>query len=250
MNIENIDGPGIKINRGNYSKIKGCKIKKSQCGVQVISAQPHILMNEFVDNYESGIITEAKKGIRCDALISFNKIENNKQCGIFCTGENNHTRIEKNLKIAGNTLAGIKAADSASITIVNNNEISGNYGQGILLVESTYAHIEKNDILRNYKANIAYGGPSSSDTVILHNTIRESRAEGIFVIESGFSWIKRNNIIDNADGIIMFDSTPHVQGNIIEQNQRSGITCCGSSYPKLEGNEIFGNIQSGVNFRD
>ena len=207
-------------------------------------------MNEFVDNYESGIITEAKKGIRCDALISFNKIENNKQCGIFCTGENNHTRIEKNLKIAGNTLAGIKAADSASIVIVNNNEISGNYGQGILLVESTHAHIEKNDILRNYKANIAYGGPSSSDTVILHNTIRESRAEGIFVIESGFSWIKRNNIIDNADGIILFDSTPHVQGNIIEQNQRSGITCCGSSYPKLEGNEIFGNIQSGVNFRD
>ena len=57
---------------------------KSQYGVQVISAQPHILMNNFTNNYESGIITEAKKhkisqeGIRCDALISFNKIEMNK----------------------------------------------------------------------------------------------------------------------------------------------------------------------------
>ena len=210
--------------------------------MQVISAQPHILMNTFNNNYESGIITEAKKNIRCDALISFNKIEMNKQCGVFCTGEGNFTRIEKNLKISSNTLAGIKAVDGAFIVVVNNIDISGNYGQGILLVESSCGHIEKNTILKNYKANIAYGGPASQDTVILNNTIRESRAEGIFVIESGFSWIKRNNLIDNADGIILFDSTPHIQGNIIEQNQRSGITCCGSSYPKLEGNEIFGNI--------
>ena len=31
--ISNIEGPGIKINRGNYSKIKGCEVTKSQCGV-------------------------------------------------------------------------------------------------------------------------------------------------------------------------------------------------------------------------
>ncbi len=85
-------------------------------------------MNTFRDNYESGIITEAKKDLRCDALISFNTIEMNKMCGIYCTGENNHSRIEKNLKISGNTLAGIKAADSAAIVIVDNIDISGNYG--------------------------------------------------------------------------------------------------------------------------
>ena len=56
-------------------------------------------------------------------------------CGVLCSGENNHTRIEKNIKIAGNTLAGIKTADGASIVIVNNIDISGNFGQGILLVE-------------------------------------------------------------------------------------------------------------------
>ena len=43
-------------------------------------------------------------------------------------GENNYTRIEKNLKITGNTLAGIKAVDGASIIVVNNIDISGNYG--------------------------------------------------------------------------------------------------------------------------
>jgi F-box protein 11 len=59
--------------------------------------------------------------------------------------------------IEKNKLAGIKTTDFASIVIANNN-IESNYGQGVLLVESTYAHIEKNVIKMNYKANIAFGG--------------------------------------------------------------------------------------------
>lgn len=110
-----------------------------------------------------------------------------------------------------------------------------------MLVESTYAHIEKNLISQNYKANLAFGGAASADTVIIDNVIRESRAEGIFVIESGFAWIIKNKIIDNADGIVLFDSTPNINGNDIEHNQRSGITCCGCSYPKIEKNKIDGN---------
>lgn len=85
-------------------------------------------------------------------------------------------------------------------------------------MESAYAHIECNRIMQNYKANLAFGGAASADTVVLRNTIREGRAEGIFIIESGFSWIIRNEIIDNADGIVLFDSTPYISGNSIEHN--------------------------------
>ena len=137
-------------------------------------------------------------------------------------------------------MAGIKASEGAVLTIVDNT-VSLNFAQGILLVESSRAHIEQNLISQNYKANIAFGGAASADTVIIRNTIREGRAEGIFVIESGFTWIVRNTIVDNADGIVLFDSTPFISGNSIEQNQRSGITCCGCSFPKIEGNKIFGN---------
>ena len=28
------------------------------------------------------------------------------------------------------------------------------------------------------------------------------------------------------------------------------MTCCGCSFPKIEKNKIFGNAQSGINFRD
>ena len=117
-------------------------------------------------------------------------------------------------------------------------------------MESTYAHIEKNVITRNYKANIAFGGLSSSDTVIVNNEITECRQEGIFAIECGFAWIHKNEITDNSDGIVLFDSCPHIADNDINQNQRSGISCCGASFPKIEKNQIYGNMQSGINIRD
>ena len=174
-------------------------------------------MNTFSGNYANGIFTEAIKNKRCDALITFNKIEKNKENGILCQGENNHTRIQRNIKINNNSMAGIKAVDGAVLSIIDNS-IMLNFGQGILLVESTYAHVERNKISQNYKANLAFGGAASADTVVIRNEIRESRAEGIFIIESGFAWVVRNDIIDNADGIVMFDSTPFISGNAIEHN--------------------------------
>ncbi len=73
--------------------------------------------------------------------------------------------------------------------MIINNVISGNFGQGILLVETASAHIEQNEIFRNFKANIAFGGENSGEVMILRNRIRDSRAEGIFILEGGFSWI-------------------------------------------------------------
>lgn len=85
-------------------------------------------------------------------------------------------------------------------------------------MEGTSAHVEGNEVFTNYKANIAFGGDSSSDTVIYNNQIYSSRSEGIFIIESGYSWVKNNQIYDNNDGIIMFDSSPHLTENNIYEN--------------------------------
>lgn len=86
--------------------------------------------------------------------------------------------------------------------------------------------------------------------MILNNLIYRSRSEGIFCIEGGYSWIKHNYIYDNSDGIIMYDSCIHISYNHIQENQRSGIICTGSSFPKIEMNEIFGNHQTGITVRD
>ena len=118
------------------------------------------------------------------------------------------------------------------------------------MIESTYAYIEKNYLDKNFKANIAYGGQKACDTVIINNEIYRSRAEGIFAIESGYAWIHKNKIMENADGILIYDSSPNIANNDISENTRSGITCCGASYPHIHKNSIYGHTQSGINMRD
>jgi F-box protein 11 len=189
--IFNIEGSGVRINRGSCARVKGCEIHHCRNGIEVISAMPLIAMNELHRNIQNGILTKARNDLRCDAQIRFNSILKNKGSGIICTGKNNFSRIEKNLTIEQNKDAGIKCTDFASATICNNT-IQSNYGQGILLVESSYAHIEKNVIAKNYKANIAFGGEHSCDTVILNNEIAEGRCEGVFALEAGYAWIMKN----------------------------------------------------------
>jgi len=84
----------------------------------------------------------------------------------------------------------------------------------------------------------------------LKNEISRGRCEGIFAIESGFAWITKNKIFSNGDGIILFDSCCSITDNDISENNRAGITITGTSFPKLERNSIYGNMQSGVNIRD
>jgi parallel beta-helix repeat protein len=222
---------------------------KCQIGIEVISAHPFIFMNKISQNFENGIVTIAKDGLRCDSLLKYNIVEKNKDNGILCAGKENYTRIENFNVVKNNRRSGIKALEGAHITIMGNT-IESNFAQGILLVESTSAHIELNNINTNYKANIAFGGDNSWDTVIHRNQIYSSRSEGIFVIESGFAWIAHNNIYDNNDGIILFDSCPWITSNTINENQRAGVIASGSSYPMMDYNHIFGNSSSGIIIRD
>lgn len=228
--INNIEGPGIKVQRGSRAQLFLNDIIECKIGIQAISADPVISMNKIRKNMESGISILTKNGLRSDAVVKYNWVEKNFGDGIVLSGDQNFTRVEKNHHICQNRKAGVKTQDMASVKIVN-NLIFSNYGQGCLLVDSSTAYIEKNEIFENYKANIAFGGVNSGDTVILNNLIYRSRSEGIFAIEGGFSWIKHNDIYDNIDGIIMFDSCIHIANNEIHENQRSGIICTGSSFP-------------------
>ena len=135
-----------------------------------LSSDPNIMMNKIRKNHENGIYIATKNNLRSDAVIRYNWVEKNLESGIYVEGEENYTRIEKNHHISNNRKAGIRAAEGASIKVLN-NLIFSNYGQGILLVDTASGYIEKNEVFQNYKANIAYGGNNSADTVILNNLI-------------------------------------------------------------------------------
>ena len=108
-------------------------------------ADPYILMNRISKCYENGIITVAKRGIMCNGIISFNSVMKNKDNGILIAGKYNYTKLYKNIEICNNRRAGVKVIEEAFPSI-NHNKIMYNFGQGILLVDGTSAHIEGNEI--------------------------------------------------------------------------------------------------------
>jgi len=48
----------------------------------------------------------------------------------------------------------------------------------------------------------------------------------------------------------MFDSSPHITENYINENQRAAVLVSGCSFPKIERNNIFGNVTCGIIVRD
>jgi len=85
--------------------------------------------------------------------------------------------------IGYNADAGVKAEDGAHLAI-RKNQIKKNFGQGVLLVESSSAVVEGNELAENLKANIALGGSNSINTLIVENKVMRGGQEGIFMMQA------------------------------------------------------------------
>jgi Right handed beta helix region len=72
--IANVRGIGIRVHKGNKSKIKGCEIKKCLTGIEILSADPTILFSSIKNCWENGILSIAKEGLRCDGLVKMSWI--------------------------------------------------------------------------------------------------------------------------------------------------------------------------------
>jgi Right handed beta helix region len=99
-------------------------------GIIIQSADPKIIKNTIDKNFGDGIIVETYEGIRCDGLIEKNDVTTNKKNGIYIHGGNNFVKINGNIKICYNRLAGIKVETHAHPSILQNG-ISKNLGQVI-----------------------------------------------------------------------------------------------------------------------
>lgn len=247
--IEKNDGPGIQIVCPNTCLIKKNTISFNKNGIEVISADPRIYDNDITKNTGNGIMVKSIEGFYSIPIIRNNILRSNRESGILCVGSCNIAKIVNNPEISYNKLCGIKVENQAFPHIIY-NKIFKNIFQGVLLVENSSAHIERNQISENIKANIALGGEKSPDTVICHNQILKGRCEGIFMIEAGSAYIRHNLIKQNYDGIIMITSCPEVNNNTIEGNKNSGILVMKDSRPKLYDNFLEANGNVGIFVRD
>ena len=133
----------------------------------------------------------------------------------------------------------------------NSNTISLNLNQGILIVEGSSATIIANRIDKNIKANIAMGGLNCGLTKVMYNLIESSKSEGIFVIEGEENLLlQENEVVGNHDGIVLVESLGIVRGNVVKENQRSGILTANKTFCLLEGNIIEENWTAGILIKD
>ncbi|KAL4501682.1 hypothetical protein ABPG72_018733 [Tetrahymena utriculariae] len=243
--IEKNGGPGIRIGISNKSCIIRNEIRLNRPGIEVVSGDPYIYENRIDKNISSGIVTVAYSDYRCDGRIKSNiSISGNRDFGVVCSGIKNHTKIESNTCISYNKKSGIRAEDNSEIYLFK-NKISRNMGQGVLVVETASAVVEKNEIYENMKANIALGGGNSVNTLIVENKIFGGRCEGIFIIDGENTWILRNHIYENNDGIISVTSIPLIQSNEIYRNKSHGIMMVKDSRVNFLNNKVYEN-DSGV----
>eukprot|EP01017_Pseudomicrothorax_dubius_P037831 TRINITY_DN5597_c0_g1_i1.p1 TRINITY_DN5597_c0_g1~~TRINITY_DN5597_c0_g1_i1.p1 ORF type:complete len:544 (+),score=130.28 TRINITY_DN5597_c0_g1_i1:50-1681(+) len=247
--IENNNGPGISVGISNQATIQKNEIRLNKYGIEVLSADPLIISNKIDKNYADGIVTRVYEELRCEPQIFNNEISGNKENGIHVMGAGNFSRIDANVFIGYNKKAGVRVCLRGHAILLKNN-IGKNLTQGVLVVETGTAHIERNKVFENIKANIAIGGLSSVNNNIIENEISDGRCEGIFAIECGRAYILRNNITGNHDGIVMVTAIPVVMTNKIHKNKSNGVFMLKDSRPILKGNEIVENEGMGVYIRD
>lgn len=230
-----------------------CNIRKNiislnKNGIEVISADPLIYENEVNQNYGNGIMVKSLENLVSMPKIQGNDIFSNSMSGIRCVGMANKSFISKNI-ISFNKKSGIHVSNSATVTILDNT-ISKNIFQGILIQEHSSAHVERNEISSNIKANIAYGGEESCNTNIINNKILSGRCEGIFMLDCGRSLVTRNEIRGNYYGILAITSIPIIQHNDLVRNKKHAIMLLKKCKAQLRFNRIKNNHGVGVFIRD
>ncbi len=62
--------------------------------------------------------------------------------------------------------------------------------------------------------------------------------------------IQENEVVGNHDGIILVESKGTVRGNVIKENQRSGILTANNTVALLESNVIEENWTAGILIKD
>lgn len=95
------------------------------------------------------------------------------------------------------------------------------------------------------------GGLATGLTKVMYNLIEFSKSEGIFVIEGEENLLlEENEVVGNHDGIVLVESLGIVRGNVIKENQRSGILTANKTFCLLEANIIEENWTAGILIKD
>lgn len=174
---------GLKLALGCGTLVSDCLISHNKFGVLVLSADPIIRSCMVTSNLSHGIYSVAAESLINRSRIEANSVDYNGRCGIQCVGDQNNSLIRQNV-VSFNKKSGICAKQGAYVKIIGNN-VFKNLSMGILIHKKASAHLERNVIKKNVKANLAVCDPSPyQKPTIFNNVIKKSRCEGIILLDT------------------------------------------------------------------
>ena len=254
----NIEKNSIEFNEGSGMILKKCFnakiignlfISNLLDGAELTDCDGFVMMNNFEKNKRNGLVLEAIEESN-EAKIFKNKFDENYKNGIDILGNNNKCFINQNDQISGNYLNGIYVHNLATPEI-KFNKIFQNYHHGILVENNSSAVIEQNKIYENLRTNISFGGLLTNNTRILENEIYNSRNEGIYIVDAEGGEIGNNKIYNNNEGMILIRCKDvFIYCNEIYKNMRTAILLSDQSTATLLKNEIYENYFIGLLVRD
>ena len=249
-NFEFNEGSGMILKKCFNAKIIGnLFISNLLDGAELTDCDGFVMMNNFEKNKRNGLVLEAIEESN-EAKIFKNKFDENYKNGIDILGNNNKCFINQNDQISGNYLNGIYVHNEARPEI-KFNKIFQNYHHGILVESNSSALIEQNKIYENLRTNIAFGGQLTRNTRIIENEIYNSRNEGIYVVDADGGEIGNNKIYNNNEGMILIRCRDvFIYCNEFYKNMRTAILLSDQSTATLLKNEIYENYFIGLLVRD
>ena len=174
---------GIKMALGCGALVSDCLISHNKLGVLILSADPILRKCIVTCNQSHGVVSASAEGLLNRSKVEANQIEYNGQCGVQCLGERNNSLIRHNV-ISFNKNVGICIRDGAYVKVIGNS-VFKNMSMGILVHRKASAHLERNIIKKNVKANLAVCDPSPyHKPTIFNNIIKKSRCEGIILLDT------------------------------------------------------------------
>ncbi len=221
--------------------IQNCKLSPTYAGVDIHSESCTIENNNIVSNVD-GIFGHGAS----DMAIANNTILLNNNHGIYLLSfSNNNTIIDNN--ITGNYVQGIRIQDSFNNTI-SDNKIEENIDDGINLYLYAHDNIISNNIIKNNYDDGIQLYDSCDNNIISNNIITDNTDEGILLNDSSNNIMSGNNInsfllsttgifLDHSDHNIIFDNYVHhnYHGIEIQHSELNTITCNNLTYNNNTG---------------
>lgn len=159
------------------------------------------------------------------ATVQFCIVRDNGHAGIGCSGQNNHSRIFKNV-------------------------VYRNMGGGIGIADGATPTIDANICFNNLRGGI---GNRNSSATILNNESFDNVRAGIGIREGATPFVRGNQCYNNRRagiGVRMKGTNPILEGNECFGNEMAGIGSRDGAAPVIRQNRCYKNQMAGIGARD